>query len=41
MNKVNIAAFLMALLVVGAVAAPRKVLETTDANLPCLVKSYA
>ncbi len=30
MNKVNIAAFLMALLVVGAIAAPRKVLETTE-----------
>lgn len=32
MNKVNIAAFLMALLVVGAIAAPRKVLETTEAG---------
>ena len=32
MNKVNIAAFFLALLIVGAVAAPRKVLETTEAN---------
>ena len=32
MNKVNIAAFLVALLVVGAIAAPRKLLETTDAS---------
>ncbi len=32
MNKVNIAAFLVALLVVGAIAAPRKVLETTEAS---------
>ncbi|KAA6421110.1 MAG: hypothetical protein FRX49_09020 [Trebouxia sp. A1-2] len=32
MNKVNVAAFLMALLVVGAIAAPRKVLETTEAS---------
>ena len=32
MNKVNIAALLMALLVVGAIAAPRKVLETNEAS---------
>lgn len=31
MNKVNIAMFFAAMLLVGAMAAPRKVLETSDA----------
>ena len=32
MNKVNIAVLFAALLLVGAMAAPRKVLESTDAS---------
>ena len=32
MNKINIAAFFMALLVVGAIAAPRKMLESTEVS---------
>ena len=32
MNKVNIAMFFAAMLLVGAMAAPRKMLETSDAT---------
>lgn len=32
MNKVNFAAFFVALLIVGAIASPRKVLEATEAG---------